>query len=82
MRGCSEPVLIGWRGTEKPPSSPFLGLLSERLEHSRKPDDIYEYAESLPGPYLELFARRSRPGWDAWGNEVDAVELPGFPDLG
>ena len=22
------------------------------------------------GPYLELFARTARPGWDAWGNEV------------
>jgi hypothetical protein len=22
------------------------------------------------GPYLELFARRKRPGWDVWGNEV------------
>jgi N6-adenosine-specific RNA methylase IME4 len=81
VRGCSEPVLIGWRGETKPPSSHFLGLLSERLEHSRKPDDIYEYAESFPGPYLELFARRNRPGWDVWGDEVDAVTLPGFPTL-
>ena len=23
------------------------------------------------GPYAELFARQRRPGWDAWGNEVD-----------
>tara|TARA_B100002019_G_C21152386_1_gene538925 strand:+ start:381 stop:821 length:441 start_codon:yes stop_codon:yes gene_type:complete len=22
------------------------------------------------GPYLELFSRSNRPGWDAWGNET------------
>ena len=25
-----------------------------------------------PGPYLELFARRKRLGWDVWGNEVES----------
>lgn len=24
------------------------------------------------GPRLELFARRARPGWTVWGNEVEA----------
>lgn len=43
-----------------------------RREHSRKPDEIYERIEALVGgPYLEMFARQRRPGWDAWGNEVD-----------
>jgi N6-adenosine-specific RNA methylase IME4 len=23
-----------------------------------------------PGPYLEMFARRNRLGWDTWGNEA------------
>ena len=72
-RGCSEPLLIGKRGNAKPPPNGFIGLLSPNLHHSRKPDDIYAYAESLPGPYLELFARRTRPGWDAWGNEVEST---------
>ena len=40
-------------------------------EHSRKPDVTHERIERLVGgPYLELFARERRPGWDAWGNEV------------
>ena len=40
-------------------------------EHSRKPDEVRERIERLyPGPYLELFARESAPGWDSWGNEV------------
>ena len=29
-----------------------------------------------PGPYLELFARRKRIGWDVWGDEVESdVEM-------
>jgi N6-adenosine-specific RNA methylase IME4 len=39
-------------------------------EHSRKPDGALDLIESVsPGPYLELFARRQRLGWDTWGNE-------------
>ena len=71
-RGTSEPLLIGKRGKPSPPPNGFIGLLSPNLHHSRKPESIYEYAEAMPGPYLELFARRRRPGWDAWGNEVDS----------
>lgn len=50
--------------------------------HSRKPDAFYDLVESVsPGPYLEMFSRRSRLGWDAWGNEalehIDLVKKPG-----
>ena len=76
VRGCSEFVLIGTRGKPPLPKGQFLGLLCERLEHSRKPEHIYQYCEQWDGPYLELFARRQRPGWDVWGNEVECdVEL-------
>ena len=75
-RGVSEPLLIARRGKVKAPPNGFIGLLSPNLYHSRKPDDIYHYAETLTGPYLELFARRPRPGWDVWGNQVNStVEL-------
>lgn len=31
-----------------------------------------------PGPYLEMFARRNRLGWDTWGNEsLNHVDLEG-----
>lgn len=41
------------------------------MEHSRKPDEICNRIENLVGgPYLELFARSERPGWDSLGNEV------------
>lgn len=40
--------------------------------HSKKPEFFYELIESVsPGPYLELFARQQRDGWDVFGNEVD-----------
>lgn len=42
-----------------------------RREHSRKPDEIYNKIEALvAGPYLELFGRATREGWDAWGDET------------
>jgi len=39
--------------------------------HSTKPECFMDYIEaSSPGPYLELFARRQRLGWDTWGNQA------------
>lgn len=42
-----------------------------RGEHSRKPEAFLDLVEQVsPGPYLELFARRQRLGWDTWGDEA------------
>jgi len=39
--------------------------------HSAKPDASIDLIEAAsPGPYLELFARRARFGWDYWGDEA------------
>lgn len=39
-------------------------------QHSRKPDVFIDWIEQVsPGPYVELFARRHRLGWDVWGDE-------------
>lgn len=47
-------------------------FLSERLPHSVKPEWFYELVErSSYGNFLELFARKKRVGWDAFGNEVE-----------
>jgi N6-adenosine-specific RNA methylase IME4 len=44
-------------------------------EHSRKPDEQYARIERLyHGPYLELFARHRRDGWDVWGDEAPALQ--------
>ena len=38
-------------------------------EHSRKPDAFIDLVErASPGPYVELFCRRPRLGWDSWGH--------------
>jgi N6-adenosine-specific RNA methylase IME4 len=41
--------------------------------HSQKPDEIAARIERLVGdvPRIELFARTRRPGWDAWGHEIN-----------
>jgi N6-adenosine-specific RNA methylase IME4 len=41
-----------------------------RGEHSAKPEAFLDIVEQVsPGPYLEMFARRARFGWDYWGDE-------------
>lgn len=46
-------------------------IYAPKREHSRKPDERYERIERLcEGPYVELFARNTRDGWDSWGNET------------
>lgn len=38
--------------------------------HSAKPEAFLDLVEQVsPGPYVELFARRARFGWDYWGDE-------------
>ncbi len=76
FRGCVEPIIIARRPGGRAHRSQFVGLLSQNAAHSRKPDSLHEYVESaLPGPYLELFARRPRPGWTCLGNEIDGLDI-------
>lgn len=45
----------------------------ERGRHSEKPEALLALAEHLSsGPRLEMFARSRRPGWDAWGDEIES----------
>jgi hypothetical protein len=42
-----------------------------RGPHSAKPEAFLDMVEAVsPGPYLEMFARRQRLGWDTWGDEA------------
>ncbi len=45
----------------------------ERTEHSRKPEEFRTIIDTIYpfGARVELFARTSAPGWDAWGNEAN-----------
>ena len=74
FRNVTELVLFGTRGslrTAQPGRRQVNIIESRKREHSRKPDELYEIIEDCsPGPYLELFARRTRPHWKQWGNEV------------
>jgi N6-adenosine-specific RNA methylase IME4 len=73
MRGQHELLLFGVRGkalVPKPENRPPTVIQAPRQQHSHKPDEFYQLVETIsPGPYLEIFARRDRPGWDSWGNE-------------
>jgi N6-adenosine-specific RNA methylase IME4 len=43
---------------------------TRRGGHSAKPEVWLDYIEQAsPGPYVELFARRARFGWDYWGDQ-------------
>jgi N6-adenosine-specific RNA methylase IME4 len=71
-RSASEYMLLGIRG-----SCPFLDnsvrnwIEARRTRHSEKPEAVRKLVEKVsPKPRLELFGRRTVPGWTVWGNEV------------
>lgn len=83
-RANSEACLLGVRG-KMPVSAHDVTqvIYSPVREHSRKPDEQYSKIERLypGGRYLELFARRKRAGWLAWGNQVECdIEMAGIGD--
>ncbi len=70
-RGSTEQVLFGVKGSlpllvhDIPThfAAPRSGL------HSAKPDEFFALVErASPSPRLEMFARKERKGWEAWGN--------------
>ncbi len=83
FRNVTELVLFGVRGknarTLAPGRRQVNFIAAGKREHSRKPDELYDIIESCsPGPYLELFARGARPGWQVWGNQAEAY-YPSWP---
>lgn len=72
-RANSEVCLLATRGNPKRLNADIRqSIIEPRREHSRKPDCVPGRIERLvEGPYLELFARTTRPGWDVWGNQTD-----------
>ena len=76
FRNVTEMLLFGVRGDKNRTLSPARSqvnlIRSVKREHSRKPDEIIPLIEACsPGPYLELFARGDRAGWDMWGDQAD-----------
>jgi N6-adenosine-specific RNA methylase IME4 len=81
FRNVTELLLFGVRGKNARTLAPgrrqvnYLG--TRKREHSRKPDEQYDLIESCSrGPYLEMFARGTRPKWSVWGNQADETYTP------
>src|SRR5438067_1384292 len=75
FRNVTEMLLFGVRGknarTLAPGRRQVNMIESRKREHSKKPDEQYTLIEGCsPGPYLELFARGTRPGWTYWGSQA------------
>jgi N6-adenosine-specific RNA methylase IME4 len=73
FRDSTEHILFGVRGS--------LALLEKNVgtwfsaerqgKHSTKPEEFYQLVEKCsPGPWLEVFSRKGRPGWTQWGAEI------------
>jgi N6-adenosine-specific RNA methylase IME4 len=76
FRNVTELLLFGVRGknarTLRPGRTQVNYLGTRKREHSRKPDEQYGLIEPCSrGPFLEMFARGSRPGWTTWGNQSE-----------
>lgn len=73
-RGNAELCLLATRGHPKRRRADIHQLIISPVEsHSKKPGEARERIVALMGdlPRVELFARQTAPGWDAWGNEVE-----------
>jgi N6-adenosine-specific RNA methylase IME4 len=75
LRNRHELLLVGRRGNfpvPDPEDRCDSVIEADRLRHSEKPLCVYELLERMypRSTKLELFARKARAGWTAWGNEV------------
>lgn len=74
-RANAEICLLATRGHPKRVAKNVHQVIFSHIEeHSKKPDEARRRIEQLMGdvPRIELFARRTSPGWDVWGNEVQS----------
>ena len=80
FRNVTEVVLFGVRGKNARTLAPGrrqVNLIStQKREHSRKPDELYDVIEACSrGPFLEMFARDTRQDWVGWGNQAKNYEI-------
>jgi N6-adenosine-specific RNA methylase IME4 len=84
FRNVTELILFGVRGknarTLAAGRHQVNFIASRKREHSRKPDELYPIIEACSrAPYLELFARGTRPGWTSWGDQAHDNYRPNWP---
>lgn len=72
-----ELIVVGHRGSPVPQAIMPSVITHPNQRHSEKPEVFMDWFETVsPGPYLELFARRQRLGWDTWGDQaLEHVEV-------
>ena len=73
-RANSESCLFAVRGKPKVASHGVRQLVvARRRAHSQRPDEVADALVALMGdvPRLEMFARATRIGWDAHGDEIN-----------
>jgi len=79
-RSASESCLLAIRGSMPVDNHSVSQVIHAPItRHSEKPQEHYQRIERLypDASKIELFARRRRPGWDAWGDEVDSdIAIP------
>ena len=78
-RGRHELLLIFTKGSPIPPDEslrPDSVIEAPSREHSEKPEIVYDMLETLYPkiPKIEVFARRERPGWASFGNQLPTEE--------
>lgn len=76
FRNVTELILFGTRGknarTLDRGRTQVNFLATQKREHSRKPDEIFEIIEACSfTPRIELFARGPRKNWTTWGNQAE-----------
>lgn len=75
LRNNTEHVILAGRGAPMVPAEKPLSTwyVWKRTHHSAKPDAFGDLVEQVsPGPYVELFCRRPRFGWDSWGKGYES----------
>jgi N6-adenosine-specific RNA methylase IME4 len=75
VRAEHETCLVATRGRPQVRSRSVRSTFTAPVgRHSEKPEAFYALVEQLTtGPYVELFARRSRAGWTCLGDELHEV---------
>jgi len=75
-RANTEDCWLGVNGTPQRLSFGVRELMTDPvMRHSQKPEETYTRAQKLyGGPYLDLFSRQERVGWDQFGDEVEQLQ--------
>lgn len=77
LRCASEPFVLAAVGNPEVKSRSIRTVIEGPARgHSVKPNEAYAMAEKMwpNGRYLDLFSRKTRPGWTAWGNQTGLLD--------